>query len=62
MTPENEKREIELKAQVEVISAYISQIGIRNWTIAQVRESLSLDLEYLEKEFGILQTLKILNP
>ena len=53
-------REIELKAQLEVISGYIVKIDLNRLTIEDVRDSLSKDLEYLQQEFGILQTNKIL--
>ena len=53
-------RESELKGQLELVAGYIGKIDLDGWTIEQVRESLSKDLEYLQQEFGLLQAQKIL--
>lgn len=53
-------KESELKGQLELIAGYIGRIDLGGWAIEQVRDSLSKDLEYLQQEFGLLQTTKII--
>jgi hypothetical protein len=51
-----------MKGQLEMIQGYITKIDIDQWTIEDVRNSLSKDREYLEQEFGLLQANKIIQP
>lgn len=54
------QQECKLKAQLELVSGYISKIDLNGWGIEDVRDSLSKDYEYLQEEFGLLQTSRIL--
>lgn len=59
MTPA--EKEAELKGQLTLVAGYIGKIDLNGWTIADVRDALSKDLEYLQEEFGVLQTNKIIS-
>ena len=56
-----EEIEAELKGQLTIVSGYISKIELNKWTIDDVRNALYSDLEYLQQEFGVLQTNKIIS-
>lgn len=62
MSGEDDKREIEISAQIELLQGYYNKIFMNKMSVEDILNSLERDREFLQEEQNIISANRLLNP